>query len=223
MSNYAIFRVSKLKQGYGKNSIGRAWRHLTKHSECAEISRPERTHLNQTKVFCSDYRAEVRQIIAKHNEVAKKKLRSDASIGFECVFTYSPEMEGKISPQDFYNRIMKFYDKNFRPLGAVPLLVQFDADETVSHFHIISICSKDDKINVSEVLGNRSHLSDLQTDFALMCKDIGLTRGNRYTGQKNKPKHTTLKQHKAKQLQDIDRLEKIKKNLQSEICQELSR
>lgn len=219
MSNYAIFRVAKLKQGYGKNSIGRAWRHLSKHSECAEISRPERTHLNQTKMLCSDYREEVRKAIEKHNEVSKKKLRSDASIGFECIFTYSPEMEGKISPQDFYDRIMKFYNKNFASLGATPLLIQFDADETVSHFHLISICSnpETDKINVAEVLGNKARLSELQSDFALMCADIGLSRGNCYTGQKEKPKHITLKQHKAQQIKEIKQLEMLKKKMQSDL------
>lgn len=222
MSNYAIFRVAKLKPGYGKSSIGRAMRHLNKHEECADISRPERLHLDRQKKFCSDYRAEVRQAIKKHNENSRRALRSDASIGCEMVFTYSKEMEEQISPKEFYECIKKFYNENFK--GCTLLQIDYHASETCNHYHLICLTTTEDgRISSRAYLGDKAHLSALQDRFADICKSLGLERGKRYTGQKNKPSHIALRTHKAKQLADIDRLEKIKKNLQSDICQELSR
>ena len=221
MSGFAIFRVEKLKRGYGKKSVGKIMRHLEKHSTCADISRPERSHMNKTKDFCSDYRAEIKKAIEKHNNVSNRALRSDASVCLHMVFTMSPDMEDKISPKDFYQCILQFYDEAFK--GCQLLKIQYDADESVGHFHLCCIPSVGDKLSASHYLGSKADLSHLQDRFAEICKPIGLKRGKCYVGQKNKPHHIELKEHKQNQIEEIEQLKKLKRKLQNEICQELSR
>lgn len=222
VSEYAIFRVAKLKQGHGKQSIGRCIRHLEKHTETADISRPDRLEMNQTKKYVEDYRKEIKKSIERHNQVANRALRKDASVALEMVFTFSPEVEKNINPNDFYKCIKQFYNECFADCQI--LRVDFHASESVNHFHLVTIpITKDGKISAKEYLGNKEHLSRLQDRFAEICSCIGLKRGKSYVGQKEKPHHLSLKRYKAQQEHEIKQLQQLKKKVQTELQQELCR
>lgn len=222
MSNYAVFRVAKLRPGNGKKSIGKCMRHLDNHTKSADISRPERLHLNKTKKYYSDYKEEIRNAIKKHNSISNKKLRSDASIGMEMIFTFSPEQEKNISSQEFYECIKIFIKENFA--DAQLLRLDYHASESCNHFHAVFLSTTPNGLISSRYyLKDKAHLTHLQDRFAEICKPLGLERGKRYKGQKNKPHNIDLKTHKQKQIKDIENLKKIKNDLKSELCQELSR
>lgn len=222
MAQYCIFRAAKLQRGHGRHSVGKAIRHLEKHIDCADISRPERSHLNRSQVFYKNLSEEIKGAIELHNFNSSRSLRSDAAVAFEMIFTFSPEMEEKVNSHDFYEKIKQFCHEEFR--GAKPLRVDFHADETVSHFHVVLLATTPElKISAREHLGNKAHLSQLQDRFAELCKPLGLQRGKRYHGQKKKPSHVALKTYKAKQIEDIKFLEQMKKKATAELQQELCR
>lgn len=221
MAEYAIFRVAKLQRGYGKQSIGRAIRHLDKHLESADISRPERVDFDKSKIFYDDYRTEIKKAIDEHNAVSRKSLRRDASVALEFVFTFSPEMESKINTNDFYKCIRQFFSEEFATCKV--LRIDFHASESVNHFHVLALPTcKDNKLSSRQFLGDRTRMSQLQDRFAELCAGIGLKRGLKRSG-KDKPHHLTLRQYKAKQMDEIRRLHNIKKRVQTELQQELCR
>ena len=221
MAEYAIFRVCKLQRGYGKQSIGKAIRHLDKHLESADISRPERIALDKSKVFYEDYRTDIKKAIDEHNAVSRKSLRRDASVAMEFIFTYSPEMESKINTNDFYKCIRQFFAEEFASCKV--LRIDYHASESVSHFHVVALSTTPSKqLSSRFFLGDRTRMSQLQDRFAELCSSLGLKRGLKRTG-KDKPHHLTLRQYKAKQMDEIKRLHNIKKRVQNELQQELCR
>lgn len=222
MAQYCIFRAAKLQRGHGRHSVGKSIRHLEKHLESADISRPERSHLNRSQVFYENLSAEIKGAIEIHNFFSSRALRSDAAVAFEMIFTYSPEMDEKVSSSEFYEKVRQFCHEEFK--GAKTLRVDFHADETVNHFHVVMLATTpEQKISAREHLGNKAHLSQLQDRFAELCKPLGLQRGKRYHGQKKKPSHVALRTYKEKQIEDIKFLEQMKKKATAELQQELCR
>ena len=60
------------------------------------------------------YQDIIKKAIKKHNELSNKKLRKDASIGIDMIFTYSPEMENIIDKKGFFNAFKMFINNNFK-------------------------------------------------------------------------------------------------------------
>ena len=113
MSAFAIMRMEKVGQG---RAIGKVITHLREHEKCADISKPELTYKNKTKQFYEGafgYQDIIKKAIKKHNELSNKKLRKDASIGIDMIFTYSPEMENIIDKKGFFNAFKMFINNNF--------------------------------------------------------------------------------------------------------------
>ena len=95
---FVVYRVQKLARGSrGKGTIGQSLRHLAKHKESAEISRPDR--LKDDAFRCiGDYKKVMQKIdanIAQHNKHNVRGFRSDAAIACEMIFSYSPDEHNK--------------------------------------------------------------------------------------------------------------------------------
>lgn len=225
MSNenkFAIFRVAKLKQGRGGGSLLKSWRHLEKHQESAEISHPELTPYNKymvnPKVAEKGISRSIRDIIAQHNKVSTKKLRSDASIGAEMLFSYSQPEGTVFDPEyveQFEKKTLDFIKKEFPCFK--PLVIARHCDESSVHWHVIGFCiDKDKKISVAKCLGGPQELSKHQDAFAQEVSFLGLKRGiskkttgNKHQNKKQWERNQTLADIEAqakKSLEEIDLL-----------------
>lgn len=206
MSAFAIMRMEKVGQG---RAIGKVITHLREHEKCADISKPELTYKNKVKQFYEGafgYQDIIKKAIKKHNELSNKKLRKDASIGIDMIFTYSPEMENIIDKKGFFNAFKMFINNNFK--GTTPLRVDCHYDEKTFHIHYVCLATTvQGTLSTRHFLGNKANMSKLQTDFANLCKDLGLERGR----HKSDKKHKDLWQHKTEQLKK--EYEKVKKEL----------
>lgn len=198
----AIFRAAKLKRGRGKSSLGSSWRHQEEHDRVAEILHPENSKKNYTQKFFDDTKklyAYINKAIKNHNdkvdaERAEKiaqgetkklprNLRHDAAIACECVFTFSPEMAGKININEWYKANVQFIKSEFVSKGARPIRIDLHMDETTPHIHFLFIpITKDGKICASEYLGGAKNLSMMQDRYADAMEQFELTRGySRYS------------------------------------------
>jgi hypothetical protein len=199
---YAIFRCEKLKQGRASGSFEKSWKHLEKHQESAEISHPELTRYNKTlihKTVREDYKPLIKQMIKNHNDASKKKLRSDASIGVEMVFSYSPHLPFNIKYiEQFEKEVLSFVSNNFKDFKL--LRMDRHCDESSVHWHCVGVCiNKDRKICNKATLGEREDLSRHQTAFASQVAYLGLSRG--IPKKETKRKHTTKREWVRKQIE----------------------
>ena len=204
---FAIFRCAKLKQGRAKGSFSTSWRHLEKHKESAVISHPELSKYNSyrvnRKVVENGIKKVMSDIIKKHNEVSTKKLRSDASIGCEMIFSYSPHLPFDLSFIESYEKdIIDFIKSEFPDFK--PLCIARHCDELSVHWHVVGVCiDNEKKICVKNTLGGPADMRKHQTTFAEKVAHLGLHRGISKKLNHNK-KHTTKSEWER--LKEIDRL-----------------
>lgn len=214
MPKYAIFRVAKLKQGRAAGGFARSWRHLENHEKTATISHPEWSQYNKTaiseKVRQRGISAYLRDIIKQHNKVSAKKLRSDAAIGAEMLFSYSQKDDnGKPTPLDldfvekYEKRMIAFVKQRFGDFRVLRL--DRHVDEESVHWHLVGVClNKDRRINTKSVLGGPYELRAHQTAFAECVKDLGLVRG--ISKELTKAKHISKDKYNRKKY--VERLSK---------------
>lgn len=194
---FAIFRVEKLKAGsHGKGTLGQTLRHLEKHSESAEISRPEMSDFNYINGDTSYKNA--MKYINKCKEVHKKNnpraVRNDAPVALEMVFSYSPEQDNQ--NMDFFNQfkssVFDFMKKEF-PFPTVAYAYHFN--ESSFHIHIVSIPYDKQKkrLSAKDAIGSKANLIRLQNAFANCCKSLGLQRG--ISKRITKKNHLTKEEH----------------------------
>jgi len=204
--NKAIFRSAKLSRGRGKTSVGSSWRHQQFHDKVAEISHPELSSQNSTKLFIADYetlRKTINGSIKKHNEIVAKErdtmlakgekknlprqLRKDAAVACECIFTFSPEMAGQFDIKDWVKANMGFIKREFIDKGAIPVRMDLHMDESCPHLHLMILpITKEGKISAKEYLGGAGRLSKMQDRYAKAMEQFGLTRGySRYNEYKS--------------------------------------
>ena len=198
----AIFRSEKLRRGRGKSTLGNSWRHLENHDKVADILHPEISHMNYTKKWIDSYEKLTRfmkQSIKRHNEIVDaerakmeaagqtknlpRRLRNDAAIACECIFTFSPEMAGKFDIKEWERANAMFIKREFVSKGAKPIRVDLHMDETTPHLHFV-FCpiTKEGKISAKEFLGGAKNLSMMQDRYAEAMEQFGLTRGySRYS------------------------------------------
>lgn len=195
MSNaFGIFRVAKLKQGRAKGSFMSSWRHLEKHKESAEISHPELTKYNiykvHNKVAEKGIKTVLKDITEQHNEASAKKLRKDASIGVEMIFSYSPIVPFSEPFIIEYEKAMIDFIKSEFPNYKMMCIARH-CDESSIHWHVIGCCIDDDKkICTKATLGGPAEMREHQDHFAAKVAHLGLKRGI--------PKKQTHRQHTTK-------------------------
>ncbi len=214
MPKYAIFRVAKLKQGRAAGGFARSWRHLQNHEKTATISHPELSQYNKTsvseKVEQRGISAVLRDIIKHHNKVSAKKLRSDAAIGAEMLFSYSQKDDnGNPIPfdlnfvEDYEKRLCNFVSERFADFRV--LRIDRHCDEESVHWHLVGVCvNKNHRINTKSVLGGPYELRAHQTAFAKCVADLGLVRG--ISKELTKAKHISKDKYNRKKY--VERLSK---------------
>jgi len=207
---FAIFRMAKLKQGRGAGSFIKAWRHLEKHTESAEISRPDLTEYNKysvnPKVAKKGISRQIRDTIAQHNKVSTKKLRSDASIGAELLFSYSQDKGEPFNLEyiEQFEKQVKEFIKNEFP-DFKPVAFARHCDESSVHWHVLGFCvDKEQKISVAKSLGGPQECVKHQDVFAQCVSFLGLKRGisKKVTGKKHTTKAQKQRQESLEELGD---------------------
>ena len=191
--NLAVFRAQKLTRGSGKKSLGRSYRHQREHKKVAEISRPENLKNNRTIEKFESYDAVKKFLhkkIAEHNKHSKRALRKDASIAFECVMSFSPDMADKVNLKEWRDANLQFLKKEFIQKGATPVRIDYHESEETPHIHAIFISTTTDgKISTKDFLGGRGDLSKLQDRYAKAMEQFKLERGysryNEYVAIRN--------------------------------------
>lgn len=188
MAQYAIFRARKLFRGRGKNAFAVCVRHLDRHKQSADISHPEYSEYNDTELYYNGKAInQIDQAIARHKEITGKNLRADASVAVEMIFTYSKD--APIDDDLFDERVRQFVAKNFPSMQL--LRIDYHADETTSHWHIVGIpTTPDGRISAKEVLGGPATFRQHQTNFAMMVQDLGLQRGVSKAKRKQRGENT---------------------------------
>lgn len=189
--NFGIFRVQKLSQGRAVGSFAKSWKHQKEHDKVADISRPERTHLNHTKVapMCEGLTPSqiVQKILGKHQQATGKKYRSNAACAVEMLFSFSPGAD--VNLKEFENRIFNFIKSEFPSMR----LLRFDrhCDEASDHWHIIgTMTDEKGRLTIAKDLGGPAEFRKHQDRFSEFVADLGLKRGI--------PKSKTGKRHRSK-------------------------
>lgn len=195
---FSIFRVQKLKGGYrGKNTIGRTLRHLNKHEETAEISKPQNTKDN-FKVGEYDYE-KIKKLIekakAEHLKHNKRAVRKDAAVALEMIFSYTPtEANQTLEFAKKFEEAIKDFIKNEFP-DITLIAFTRHCDENSFHWHLIVMPynKKKKRFSAKDYLGGVKQMSKLQTKFAEYCKKLGLQRG--ISQEITKSTHKTKEEH----------------------------
>ena len=194
---FAIFRVEKLKGSpRGKGTLGQTLRHLEKHSESAEISRPDMSKYNYIKGD-TNYKNAMKYINKckeVHKENNPRAVRNDAPVAIEMVLSYSPNKDNQNIDffKQFESRAFDFIKKDF-PFPVVAYAGHFD--ESSFHIHIVSIPYDRQKkrLSAKDVIGGKANLIRLQNAFADCCKSLGLQRG--ISKRITKKNHLTKEEH----------------------------
>lgn len=111
------------------------------------------------------------------------KPRANAVLAYELLFTYSPEMKGCLSNEDFLKATKEFLKSEF-PSEAI-LSVDMHLDETTPHIHAIVMPiiektvrgEKKWRLSAKDYTGTPQMLIARQTRFAEAMAPLGLVRG----------------------------------------------
>lgn len=195
---FAIMRVNPLSnKSRGKNSVGGSIRHLDHHKECAEISKPELSHLNRSLTSADFHKRSFKEckelaldLKEKHNKAVdewnennpdkeKRHLKENTNQFFEAVFSFSPEAQGKFSIKEWCNQTLAFIKEEFIKKGCIPIRAQLDMDEETPHIHFIGAAFDNQKQNCTtrNILGDRANLCLMQDKYAQKVEQFGLERG----------------------------------------------
>lgn len=163
-----------------------------------------------------------------HNEYLKRvnkerkvlglpETRKDHVRAVEYVFTASKTIfeENPQNQEKFEQAVIK-YMKGVE----VPARIYFHADESTFHAHVLMIPvrglgGEKPRFAAKEIMSGRENCSQMQTDFAECCQQLGLnvSRGIK----KSKNKHTELKQYYEMQNQALQtKYEEESKNMEIE-------
>lgn len=199
MDNFALIRVQKLStKGYGKGSIYRAVKHLDNHEKTADISRPELTRYNRSSrnlVAAYDYKKIISlcgELKDRHNQAVDERnenrppdtkkerhLKETASQAFEVIMTFSPDMEQKISWDEWLKKNIEFINNEYIKRGCKIVRAEMHVDESSIHFHCIVVAydKNRQRADARTILGGSADLSKLQDRYAEAMDEFGLARG----------------------------------------------
>ena len=216
---YAIMRWGKIKFG---GIAGAEYHQRTElHKNCEH---PEMRDSNFTvKQFENEtLRKTVKRFMMQQEEQTGRKLRKDATVLVDFVFTFSPEMIGKIDMQKWIDANIEWLKKEF---GAKNLL-RFDMHwhESTPHLHAFVLPLDDKgKFNFKHYVRHVSQLVGLQDRYAEAMKPFDLERGKTrwQTYEEGKPqqatdevkRHTPLRAWRQQMVEEIKLMEqKLKVN-----------
>ena len=194
-NNFSILRLAPLAtKATGKGSLGQSLRHIDKHEQSADISRPELSYLNHD--FCKDtptYKECVKigaEFREKHNKAVdewnsthdkpkKRHLKEGSVQFFEGVATFSPDMEKRLSVEEWAKETVRFIKKEYKDRGCRVLRCVIHRDEETAHIHFIIATYDNEKQNCTfrNIADGREGLSKLQDRYADTMQRFGLMRG----------------------------------------------
>lgn len=199
----------------GKGSIGGAIRHLDKHKESAEISKPELSHLNRSltkqdfhkptfkecKTIALDFEKKHNKAVDEWNQnnpdkKQKRHLKKDTSQFFEAVYSYSPEANGTFDYMQWVKQTVLFAANEYKDCKLIR--AELHMDEETPHVHIIMASFDNEKQNCTtrNILGNKEDLCLLQDRYADKMKQFNLERGHsryrEYNSIKKRAEHEGL-------------------------------
>ena len=169
---FAIMRLAKIKQ---KRDLIMAFQHNSRE-RIPENSNSERISLNQvvggTAAECT----------VRFDGLLPKKVRKDAVLALELVFTASPGFSG-----DWTSFLKESRDWGLKIFGIDPgkkdirpaLQWAVHNDESTPHLHLIVMPLKDGKLNAKHFCGgHRDRMVELQNNFyEQVGKKFGMERG----------------------------------------------
>lgn len=228
---YAIMRWGKIK--FGGIAAAEYHQRTELHKNCEH---PEMRDSNFTVKQFEDesLRKTVKRFMLQQQEQTGRKLRKDATVLVDFVFTFSPEMIGKIDMQKWIDANIEWLKKEF---GAKNLL-RFDMHwhESTPHLHAFILPLDDkNKFNFKHYVRHISQLVGLQDRYAEAMKPFDLERGQTrwQTFEDGKPpvatdevkRHQPLRAWRQQMLDEINEMEqklKVSEELDESIGDKLA-
>ena len=193
---YGICRIQKLKAG----AVGRSAQHTSRKRETPNAD-PERQHIRIIGQPDNPNTPDLETLVRQH--IGDQTIRKNAVLAVEFLLTASPEYfrpddpsrAGHYEPQ----RLESFQQKACEWLqtryGSRIVRAELHLDESTPHIHAYMVpLDEKGKLNCRALLGgSRYRLSELQDDFALAMKPLGLERGIKGS----RAKHTEVRKYYA--------------------------
>jgi len=206
MSKFAITRIKKLKTISKISAAG-------KHNSRADHA-PNADPDGVCKLIAGSNTPEV-----KFDELMLKtgiKPRKNAVLAVEMLFTFSPEMKGKIKISDWVKEHQKFIENEF-PKGSV-LSAHLHLDEATPHIQLVispiikkTVRKKQQwRLACKDYFGTPEKLRQYQDRYASAMSVFGLERGIRGSKAHHnevKKYYTELKNEVAQAKVDIEKIE----------------
>lgn len=181
---YAIMRFQKHKIG----DLSKLERHHEKRETLKHRANPHLEKYNKHfKRNNTTLLKNVKNIVKEQEKRTNKKVRKDANVIVEFVFTFSPEAEGSFDIYEWDKQNKKFLFDMFGKENILRYDIEFD--EATPHVHAF-VCPRNSENNIcfKSYVSNKHDIEDMQTDYAKLMKPFGLKRG--------KPKNLTKAFHK---------------------------
>lgn len=227
---YAIMRWGKIK--FGGIAAAEYHQRTELHKNCEH---PEMRDSNFTVKQFEDetLRKTVKRFMLQQQEETGRKLRKDATVLVDFVFTFSPEMIGKIDMQKWINSNIEWLKEEF---GAKNLLrLDMHWHESTPHLHAFVLPLDDkNKFNFKHYVRHISQLVGLQDRYAKAMEPFNLKRGQTrwQTFEDGKPpvatdevkRHTPLRAWRQQMIDEIKLMEqklKVNENLDEDIGNQL--
>ena len=228
---YAIMRWGKIK--FGEIAAAEYHQRTELHKNCEH---PEMRDSNFTVKQFEDetLRKTVKRFMLQQQEETGRKVRKDATVLVDFVFTFSPEMIGKIDMQKWINTNIEWLKKEF---GAKNLLrLDMHWHESTPHLHAFVLPLDDkNKFNFKYYVRHISQLVGLQDRYAEAMKPFDLKRGQTrwQTFEDGKPpvatdevkRHTPLRAWRQQMINEIKEMEqklKVSESLDDDIGDKLA-
>jgi len=144
-----------------------------------------------------------------------EKRRKDAVLCIEHLITASPEWNGWGTEKEteFFEQSKKWLENKYGKNNVVSTTIH--RDEKTPHLvaYVVPVDEETGRLNAKKYIGGSRHtLSQMQTNFAIEVKDLGLDRGV----QGSKAKHTSIQEYYEK-LNNYENEPGIEKGLTYEV------
>ena len=202
---FAILRLQKLKSFA---DVGGSLSHNYRNRETLNAD-SDRTHLNDHDLDTNE-----KCMTAIRDRIPEKR-RKDAVLCIEHLITASPDWDGwgTSKETEFFDQSKKWLENKYGKKNVVSTTIH--RDETTPHLvaYVVPVDEDSGRLNAKKFIGGSRHtLSQMQTDFAIEVKDLGLDRGV----QGSKAKHTSIQEYYEK-LNNYENEPGIEKGLTYEV------
>ena len=182
--SFAILRIQKLKSFA---DVGGSLSHNYRNRETLNAD-DARTHLNEHELDTNE-----KCMTAIRDRIPEKR-RKDAVLCIEHLITASPEWDGWGTEKEtaFFDQSKKWLENKYGKNNVVSTTIH--RDETTPHLvaYVVPVDEETGRLNAKKYIGGSRHtLSQMQTDFAVEVKELGLDRGV----QGSKAKHTSIREY----------------------------